>query len=253
MGIPRESRAWDTVMALEAEAEAVMSDAIPIVFVVDDDAAVRKSVERLLLSAGLRSEAFCSSQQFLARPRTSAPCCLVLDVNLPGLNGLDLQARLAVERREIATIFVTACRDVAITVRAMKAGALDFLTKPFNAGDLLRAVRDAIERSRARLDREAELQPLRQRYESLTPREQEVMALVVAGHLNREVAGELGITEMTVKAHRGRLMRKMRANSLPHLVDMVTRLDHSAHPMRAPSNAPSTMIERTRAVIAPKR
>jgi FixJ family two-component response regulator len=227
MGIPRGSRAGDTAMALEGEAEGVMSDAMPIVFVVDDDAAVRKSVERLLLSAGLRSEAFGSPQQFLARPRTFAPCCLVLDVNLPGLNGLELQARLAAEHREIATIFVTGCRDVAITVQAMKAGALDFLTKPFNAGDLLRAVRDAIASSRVRLAREEELQPLRQRYESLTPREQEVMALVVSGHLNREVAGELGITEITVKAHRGRLMRKMHANSLPHLVDMAARLDHS--------------------------
>lgn len=213
-------------MASEGEAEAVMSDAIPIVFVVDDDDAVRKSLERLLLSAGLRSEAFRSPQQFLARPRTFAPCCLVLDINLPGLNGLELQALLAAEHKEIATIFVTGCRDVAMTVQAMKAGALDFLTKPFNAGDLLRAVRDAIESSRVRLAREAQLQPLRQRYETLTPREQEVMALVVSGHLNREVAGELGITEMTVKAHRGRLMRKMRANSLPHLVDMATRLLH---------------------------
>jgi FixJ family two-component response regulator len=153
---------------LEAEAEAVMSDSIPIVYVIDDDPAVRKSVERLLLSAGLRSEAFCSSQQFLARPRISAPCCLVLDVNLPGLDGLELQARLAVEGKEIPTIFITGCRDVAITVRAMKAGALDFLTKPFNAADLLRAVRDAIESSRATLAREAELQPLRQRYGLLT-------------------------------------------------------------------------------------
>ena len=211
-------------MAWEGEAEAVMSDGIPIVFVVDDDAAVRKAVERLLLSAGLRSQAFSSPQQFLAHPRTSAPCCLVLDVNLPGLNGLELQAHLAAERKEIATIFVTGCRDVAVTVRAMKAGALDFLTKPFNGGDLLRAVRDAIESSRARLSREAQLQPLRQRYDSLTPREQEVMALVVSGHLNREVGDELGITEITVKAHRGRLMRKMRANSLPHLVDMAARL-----------------------------
>jgi FixJ family two-component response regulator len=221
MGLPRSPQVEETVL----QREAVMSDSIPIVFIVDDDAAVRNSVERLLLSAGLRSEVFGNALQFLAHPRTSAPCCLVLDVNLPGLNGLELQSRLALERKEVTTVFVTGCQDVAVTVQAMKAGAQDFLIKPFDAGDFLRAVRDALERSRATLASEAKLQPLRQCYESLTRREQQVMALVVSGHLNKEVGGELGISEITVKAHRGRLMRKMRAHSLPELVDMATRLD----------------------------
>ena len=201
-----------------------MLDTTPIVFVVDDDASARESVEGLMGSAGLRSEVFGSALDFLGRARPCGPCCLVLDVRLPDLTGLELQARVAFERNEMPVIFIASCREVATIVRAMKAGALEFLPKPFNASELLGAVRNAIERSRSILARDAGLRALRERHSSLTSREREVMALVVSGYLNKQVGGELGISEITVKAHRGRVMRKMQAGSLAHLIDTARRL-----------------------------
>jgi FixJ family two-component response regulator len=200
-----------------------MPDPTPIVFVVDDDISVRESLELLIKTAGWRPETFASAGDFLSRPRATAPCCLVLDVTLPGLNGLELQQQLA-RRTDMPIIFITGYGDVPTSVRAMKAGAVEFLTKPFKNDVLLDAMRQAIERSRAAGREEAEMQVLRNRYESLTPREREVMALVVTGLLNKQVGGELGISEITVKAHRGQLMRKMKADSLPDLVTMAARL-----------------------------
>ena len=201
-----------------------MPDATPVVFVVDDDVSVRESLELLIRCAGWQPETFASSQKFLARPRISVPSCLVLDVSLPGLNGLDLQGRVAVERPDMPIIFITGYGDVPMTVRAMKAGAVEFLTKPFNHDVLLSAIRQAIERSRAALDREAEIRAIRECYASLTRRERQVMDLVVSGRLNKQVGGELGISEITVKAHRGKVMQKMMADSLPELVKMAARL-----------------------------
>jgi len=201
-----------------------MPDATPVVFVVDDDVSVRESLELLIRCAGWQPETFASSQEFLARPRISVPSCLVLDVSLPGLNGLDLQGRVAVERPDMPIIFITGYGDVPMTVRAMKAGAVEFLTKPFNHDVLLSAIRQAIERSRAALDREAEIRAIRECYASLTRRERQVMDLVVSGRLNKQVGGELGISEITVKAHRGKVMQKMMADSLPELVRMAARL-----------------------------
>jgi FixJ family two-component response regulator len=200
-----------------------MPDGKAVVFVVDDDISVRESLELLIRSAGWQPETFASAQAFLARPRSTAPCCLVLDVTLPGLNGLELQQQLA-ERTEMPIIFITGYGDVPMSVRAMKAGAIEFLTKPFKDDVLLEAIRGAIERSRVALRHESEMQVLRSRLASLTPREREVMALVVTGLLNKQVGGELGISEITVKAHRGQLMRKMAADSLPDLVTMAARL-----------------------------
>ena len=200
-----------------------MPDIRPIVFVVDDDISVRESLELLFQSAGWRPELFASAQEFLSRPRTAVPSCLVLDLTLPGLDGLELQRRLA-GRSDMPIIFITGHGDVPTSVRAMKRGAVEFLTKPFEAGVLLHAVQDAIERSRVALQRDRELRALRDRYESLTPRERQVMALVVAGRLNKQIGGELGITEITVKAHRGMVMRKMRVKSLPELVNIAARL-----------------------------
>jgi FixJ family two-component response regulator len=194
-----------------------------MVFVVDDDVSVRESLELLIRTAGWRPETFASAQEFLSRPRPTVPCCLVLDVTLPGLSGLELQERLA-ERTDMPIIFITGHGDVPMTVQAMKAGALEFLTKPFKDTVLLDAIRGAIERSRAALREQSEMQVLRSCYASLTPREREVMALVVAGLLNKQVGGELGISEITVKAHRGQMMRKMKAESLPALVTMASRL-----------------------------
>ena len=201
------------------------STVAPIVFVVDDDISVRESLELLIESEGWQPETFVSAQEFLARPRNLVPSCLVLDVSLPDLNGLDLQKRVAVERPDMPIIFITGCGDVSMSVQAMKAGAIEYLTKPFGDEVLLSAIRYALERSRRALEQGEKMKALRQRCASLTPREREVMALVVSGLLNKQVGGELGISEITVKAHRGQVMRKMRADSLPALVNMVARLD----------------------------
>jgi FixJ family two-component response regulator len=201
-----------------------MSHPTPIVFVVDDDISVRESLELLIRCAGWQPETFASAQAFLSRPRVLAPSCLVLDVSLPGLNGLDLQKRIAVDRIDMPIIFITGYGDVPTTVQAMKAGAVEFLTKPFGDDVLLSAIRHAIERSRVALGHEAEMQVLRDRYASLTPREREVMAFVASGLLNKQVGGELGISEITVKAHRGQVTRKMKADSIADLVNMAARL-----------------------------
>ena len=206
-----------------------MQDVTSIVFVVDDDVSVRESLEPLLRTAGWQPETFASAQEFLCRPHPTGPCCLVLDVTLPGLSGLDLQKRLA-ERTDMPIIFITGHGDVPMTVQAMKAGAAEFLTKPFKDDVLLDAIRSAIERSRAALRLDSEMRALRNCYASLTPREREVMALVVSGLLNKQVGGELGISEITVKAHRGQVMRKMKADSLPDLVTMAARLGLSSAP-----------------------
>ncbi len=200
-----------------------MSEVGSLVFVVDDDLSVRESLEGLIRTAGWRPETFASAQEFLSRPRATVPCCLVLDVTLPGLTGLELQQQLA-ERTEMPIIFITGHGDVPTSVRAMKAGAVEFLTKPFKDDVLLDAIRSAIERSRVALSLDSEVRALRTRYESLTPRERDVMVLVVAGLLNKQVGGQLGISEITVKAHRGQVMRKMKADSLPDLVTMAARL-----------------------------
>ena len=201
-----------------------MSHATPIVFVVDDDVSVRESLELLIRSEGWQPEIFASAQEFLARPRVLVPSCLVLDVSLPGLNGLDLQKRIAADRIDMPIIFITGYGDVPMTVKAMKAGAVEFLTKPFGDDVLLNAIRNAIERSQTALGHEAEIRALRDCYASLTRREREVMALVVSGRLNKQVGGELGVSEITVKTHRGNVMRKMKAGSLADLVNMAARL-----------------------------
>lgn len=203
-----------------------MSQAPPIVFVVDDDVSVRESLEPLIRFAGWRPETFASAQEFLARPRPLAPSCLVLDVSLPDLSGLDLQKRIAGDRTEMPIIFITGHGDVPMTVRAMKAGAVEFLTKPFSDEVLLSAIRNAIDRSRAALGDAEEVRVLRESYASLSARERQVMELIVSGQcrLNKQVGAELGISEITVKAHRGRLMRKMKAGSLAELVKMAARL-----------------------------
>jgi FixJ family two-component response regulator len=196
----------------------------PTVFVVDDDISVRESLEFLIRDAGWQVETFTSAEEFIRRPREFNPSCLVLDISMPGLNGLELQKRLAVERPDMPIIFLTGSADVPKTVQAMKAGAVEFLTKPFSDSTLLSAVGKAIERSTALTARNAELRALRARYARLSSREREVMALVVVGKANKEVASELGISEITVKAHRGSMMRKMEAESLAELVNQATRL-----------------------------
>jgi FixJ family two-component response regulator len=208
----------------EAAKPVAAAQARPVVFVVDDDVSVRESLELLIQSAGWQPETFESAQDFLARPRLLAPSCLILDVAMPGLNGLDLQKRIAADRHYMPIIFLTGYGDVPMTVQAMKAGAAEFLTKPFSDTVLLDALAKALERSREALDQELQLNALRERYASLSRREREVMALVVAGLLNKQVGGELGISEITVKAHRGAMMRKMHAASLPDLVNMAARL-----------------------------
>ena len=196
----------------------------PIVFVVDDDISVRESLELLIRCEGWRPETFSSGQEFLSRPRALVPSCLVLDFSLPGLNGLELQKRIAVERTDMPIIFITGYRDVPMTVQAMKAGAVEFLTKPFGEDALLSAIRAALERSRVALSQEAEMRVLRGRDALLSRREQQVMALVVSGLLNKQIGGELGISEITVKAHRGKVMQKMKADSLADLVRMAAKL-----------------------------
>ncbi len=195
-----------------------------IVFVVDDDISVRESLELLIRCEGWQPETFSSGQEFLSRPRALVPSCLVLDFSLPGLNGLELQKRIAVERTDMPIIFITGHRDVPMTVQAMKAGAIEFLTKPFGEDALLSAIRAALERSRVALRWEAEMRVLRDRYASLSCRERQVMALVVSGLLNKQIGGELGISEITVKAHRGKVMQKMKADSLADLVRMAAKL-----------------------------
>jgi len=195
-----------------------------IVFVVDDDVSVRESVELLIKFAGWQPETFASAKDFLARPRISTPCCLVLDVSLPDLNGLELQKLIASERTDMPIIFITGHGDVPMTVQAMKAGAVEFLTKPFDDEVLLGAIRHALKRSAAVLDDQAETTAMRNTYESLTPREQDVMRLVVAGMLNKQIGLKLGISEITVKAHRGKVMQKMKADSVADLVKTAVKL-----------------------------
>jgi FixJ family two-component response regulator len=208
----------------DAVGSSPMSTITPIVFIVDDDVSVRESLELLIQNEGWQAETFASAQEFLDHPRTALPSCLILDVSLPGLNGLELQQRVAVERTDMPIIFITGHGDIPMTVRAMKAGAIEFLTKPFNDEALLNAIRQALQRSRLALSHEAEIRELRNCYALLTPRERQVMALVVSGLLNKQIGGELGISEITVKAHRGQVMQKMKADSLAALVKMAARL-----------------------------
>jgi len=207
-----------------------MSDATPIVYVVDDDVSVRESLELLLRWAGWQPKIFASAQDFLSRPLDDTPSCLLLDIELPGLNGLELQERIAASRSEMPIIFITGHGDVPRAVRAMKAGADEFLTKPFADDVLLEAIRRAIERNRGALGQAAELKLLRERYASLTRRERDVMTRVVAGLTNKEVAAELGRSEITIKAHRGKVMQKMQAASLADLVRMAARLNITPAP-----------------------
>jgi FixJ family two-component response regulator len=213
------------MLSSDRESEVlVSSERTPIVFVVDDDVSVRESLELLVRFAGWRCETFASATEFLSRPRAPVPSCLILDVQLPDLNGLDLQQRVATDRFDMPVIFITGFGDVPMTVKAMKAGAVEFLTKPFSDVVLLTAIGNAIDRSSRALDGDAELKRLGDRFGSLSRRERQVMTLVVSGHLNKQVAAELGISEITVKAHRGRVMRKMDAGSLAQLVTIAARL-----------------------------
>ena len=221
--VTREPYTVGSAIAASLSEAATMPDTTSIVFVVDDDVSVRESLQLLIRTAGWRAETFASAQEFLSRPRPNVPCCLILDVSLPDLSGLELQEQLA-DRTDTPIVFITGHGDVPMTVQAMKAGAIEFLTKPFKDTVLLDAIRSAIERSRAALREQAEMQVLRSRYASLTAREREVMALVVSGLLNKQVGGELGISEITVKAHRGQMMRKMNAQSFAALVTMASRL-----------------------------
>jgi FixJ family two-component response regulator len=201
-----------------------MTEAAPVVFVVDDDPSVRRAIKRLVESVGLQVELFGSAQEFLRSKRPNAPSCLVLDIRLPGISGLDFQRELADANIHIPIIFITAHGDIPMTVRAMKAGAVEFLTKPFRDQDLLDAVHVALERDRARRQREAEIAVLRDRFESLTPREREVLPWVVAGLVSKQIADAIGATEATVKVHRSQLMRKMGASSLADLVRMAEKM-----------------------------
>jgi len=202
-----------------------LADATPVVYVVDDDVSVRESLELLIRFAGWQPALFDSARAFLDQPAAQVPSCLVLDVNLPDLNGLDLQRSVAGERPAMPIIFITGYGDVPLTVRAMKAGAVEFLTKPFDDDTLLRAITEALAYSRVALQQQERLRALRAAYASLTPRERDVLRRVVAGRLNKQVAADLGISEITVKAHRGRAMRKMKARSLPDLVKMAALLE----------------------------
>ncbi len=201
----------------------------PIVFVVDEDISVRESLEHLIHSAGWRPETFASPEEFLAQPRPHVPNCLILALSHPDTNGLEVQRQIARERPEMPIVVISSYEDIPTTVQAMKAGAVDFLVKPCSHDTLLAAIRQSLERSRLSLEREVELRDVRSCYTSLTPRERQVMALVVSGLLNKQIGGELGISEITVKAHRGQVMHKMRANSLPDLVRMAVKLRPARH------------------------
>jgi FixJ family two-component response regulator len=214
-----------TTSTEERVSRSSTSRATPIVFVVDDDVSVRESLELLIRTAGWQPETFQTAEEFLSRPRVLAPSCLILDITLPDLNGLDLQRRIAADRIEMPIIFISGHGDVPMTVQAMKAGAVDFLAKPFSDIVLLSAIKGAVERSEVTLRAEVELRSLRDRYATLSRREREVMALVVRGLLNKQVGFELGISEITVKAHRGQVMRKMKAGTLVDLVNAARRLD----------------------------
>jgi FixJ family two-component response regulator len=203
---------------------AVKSQQQPIVFVVDDDVSVRESLELLIKFAGWQPETFASAEEFLSHPRTTTPSCLVLDVSLPDLNGLELQKLIGSERIDMPIIFITGHGDVPMTVQAMKAGAVEFLIKPFDDEVLLSAIRHAIKHSAAVLEDQAEITTLRSSYESLTPRERDILLLVVGGMLNKQIGVKLGISEITVKAHRGKVMQKMKADSLADLVKTAVRL-----------------------------
>jgi FixJ family two-component response regulator len=222
--IPQSSAPRSTQLRSLSLNTRTVSRATPTVFVVEENLHLRQSLELLIRDAGWHLEAFASGHEFLARPRIAVPCCLVLDVNLPDLNGLELQERIAAERSELPLIFLTDHNDVRIAVQAMKSGAFEFLTRPFDGDVLLKAIGQAIRRSEVTLGREGELQSLRTNLESLTPREREVLTLVVSGYPNKVVGGELGISEITVKMHRGNVMRKMHAGSFAHLVNMASRL-----------------------------
>ena len=219
-----------------------MSHRLPIVFVVDDDISVRESLELLIRYAGWQTETFASAEEFLARPRIDVPSCLVLDVSLPDLNGLDLQKRV-IDRTDMPIIFITGHGDIPTTVQAMKAGAVEFLTKPFGDDVLLEAIERAIERSQVALGEEAERQAIRERYLALSTREREVMALVISGLLNKQVAAELGISEITVKAHRGQVMRKMQADSLADLVRLAAMLNVPVVAHSAYQSMTNTMVQ----------
>ncbi len=227
-----------------------MPDLTPIVYVVDDDISVRECLEELIYEAGWQPSVFASAQEFLSHPRTLCPCCLVLDVMLPGFCGLDLQQQIAGDQPNMPVIFITGHCDVETIVRAMKAGAIEFLTKPFSEEVLLEAIRSALDRSQATQRAASEMKMLQARYASLSGREREVLGLVVSGLMNKQVGGELGISEITVKAHRGRVMRKMKAGSLAELVNIAAKLDIPRQGLCRPMSKPPANLQK---VEAPSR